>query len=81
MKNPAIKKATQDDFVKTSLRLPQDLHESLSALAEYNGHSLNAEILAHLRAAPLLELVQTLVKDNADMKLMLRELLDQVDRS
>lgn len=37
----------QKDFVKTALRLPPDLHESVHASAEKSGRSYNAE-LVHL---------------------------------
>lgn len=80
MKNLPIKKSSQENYRKTSLRLPPELHAELSAAAEYHGHSLNAEILTRLQATPLLELVQTLVRDNTELKTMLRELLDLNDR-
>lgn len=80
MKNSPIKKPSQDDYRKTSLRLPQDLHATLASAAEYHGHSLNAEILSRLQATPLIDLVETLVRDNAELKIMVRELLDLADR-
>lgn len=40
--------ATQDDYVKTALRLPRELHASLLKDAEEAGRSMNAEIIDRL---------------------------------
>ena len=40
----------QDDFQKTALRLPKDLHARLHAAAAEVGRSYNAEIIARLEA-------------------------------
>jgi hypothetical protein len=53
--------ATQDDYVKTALRLPRGLHGEVMAAAEANGRSFNAEIIARLSARALQE-------DIADIK-------------
>lgn len=42
--------AKQDDFIKTALRLPRDLHTRLQADASKSGRSLNAEFIAALEA-------------------------------
>ncbi|MGI4847557.1 MAG: Arc family DNA-binding protein [Janthinobacterium lividum] len=41
----------QDDFIKTALRLPRDLHSEVQESAEKNGRSMNAEIIARLEQA------------------------------
>lgn len=41
--------ANQDDFVKTALRLPRDLHAQVQAAATARGRSMNAEIIERLR--------------------------------
>ncbi len=74
MKNPPIKKASQDDYVKTSLRIPRDLHARLMEAGQYNGRTLNAEILDRLHAAPVYELLAEIARENAEMKIMLREM-------
>ncbi|MGQ7939154.1 Arc family DNA-binding protein [Paraburkholderia sp. D1E] len=40
--------ATQDDYIKTALRLPRDLHAELTSSAQLLGRSLNAEIIERL---------------------------------
>lgn len=74
MKKPPIQKPTQDDYVKSSLRLPRQLHAELLNAAEYHGRSLNAEILDRLQAAPVVDMLQELLRENAEMKLMIREI-------
>lgn len=74
MKNPPIKKETQSDYIKSSLRLPRQLHAELVAAAEYNGRGLNAEIIDRLQSAPTHELLQILLRENADMKAMIKEM-------
>lgn len=43
--------ATQDEYIKTALRLPRDLHRSIQESAEEAGRSMNAEIIARLQAS------------------------------
>lgn len=39
------------DIQKTALRLPKDLHQLVIETAQNSGHSMNAEIIARLRAS------------------------------
>ena len=71
MKKPHIKKLDQTDYVKTTLRLPPDLHKELLAEAERAGRSLNAEILARLQS-------NDLRSELGNIKSTLREILDAV---
>jgi len=41
--------ATQDEYIKTALRLPRDLHKQVQDEAEARGRSMNAEIVARLQ--------------------------------
>jgi hypothetical protein len=41
--------ANQDDFVKTALRLPRDLHAAIRAAAEGASKSMNSEIIGRLQ--------------------------------
>jgi Arc/MetJ-type ribon-helix-helix transcriptional regulator len=41
----------QDDYVRTALRLPRDMHKKLHAAALQNGRGFNAEILERLAAS------------------------------
>jgi hypothetical protein len=43
--------ATQDDYIKTALRLPRAVHAKLLAASEQTGKSMNAEIIARLEAS------------------------------
>ena len=74
MKQSPIKKPSQDEFLKTSLRLPRELHARLMASAEYNGRTLNAEIISQLQAAPVYELLKEIAKDCSETKAIVKEL-------
>lgn len=39
----------QDDFIKTALRLPRDVHEKIQEAAKETGRSMNSEIVARLQ--------------------------------
>jgi len=39
----------QDDYIRTALRLPRDLHAQVQASAETKGRSMNAEIISRLQ--------------------------------
>jgi hypothetical protein len=43
-----MKKRTQDDYIRTALRVPPDLHARLHAAAERAGRTFNAEIITRL---------------------------------
>lgn len=45
-----IKKHSQQDFVKTALRLPPDLHAALHTAAAEQDRTYNAEIVNRLRS-------------------------------
>jgi hypothetical protein len=53
--------------------MPRELHAEIQATAENNGRSMNAEIVARLQASPL----DTVLDELADLKRMMRTLLDQ----
>lgn len=62
---------SQDDYVKSSVRMPKDLHAILTKSAAENGRSLNAEILARLSETP--------VRDKLDsMHALLRKVVEIV---
>jgi hypothetical protein len=42
--------AKQDDFVKTALRIPRDLHSQIQEAAAASGRSMNAEMIGRLQA-------------------------------
>jgi len=43
--------SNQDDFIKTALRLPRDVHAAIQKAAEESGRSMNSEIVARLQAS------------------------------
>lgn len=43
--------ATQDEYIKTALRLPRDLHRNVQDSAERNGRSMNAELVDRLASS------------------------------
>lgn len=43
--------ARQDDYIRTALRLPPDMHKALHESADASGKSFNAEIIARLQAS------------------------------
>lgn len=73
MPKPPIQKATQSDYVQFKVRMRPDLYEMLKSSAEFNGRSLNAEILARLQTNELEE-IRT---QAGEIKSMLRMLLDR----
>lgn len=66
------------DQVRTQLRIPQQLHSSLSEAAARNGRSLNAEILARLQVDPILAGIEELKQQNLELKALTRLVLDSV---
>lgn len=40
--------ATQDDYIRTALRVPPDLHSKIHEAAKLNNRTFNAEIVARL---------------------------------
>lgn len=47
--------ATQDDFIRTALRVPPDLHKAIHEAASSANRTFNAEIVARLQASFNLE--------------------------
>lgn len=43
--------AYQDDYTKTQVRLPKELHAKIQAAASESGRSMNAEFIALLKRA------------------------------
>lgn len=43
--------ATQDDYIRTALRVPPDLHKQLHEAAAANNRTFNAEIVSRLQAS------------------------------
>lgn len=67
----------QEALTRTTLRLPGSLYAELQAAAEHNGRSLNAEVIARLQAASVSGQFEKLSRENAEIKALVRELLDK----
>jgi hypothetical protein len=67
----------QDDYIKTALRLPPDLHAEIKSAAEYHGRSMNAEILARLTATPAgPATLDTLAEQQQRTQAMVQQIID-----
>ena len=51
MNSQEDKVASQDDYARTALRLPRELHAAVHAAARAQDRSFNGQIVALLRAA------------------------------
>lgn len=74
MTKSPIKKVLQKDYVQSAVRFPPELRDQLKLSAEANGRSFNAEIIARLQSSPS----EQILAEIADLKLMLRKVLDQM---
>ncbi|MCW5137576.1 Arc family DNA-binding protein [Burkholderia cenocepacia] len=71
--------ATQDEYIKTALRLPRHLHADIAVSAERAGRSMNAEIIERLSKSSDLghlhrvidQLTQVMEGDRKDTQLRL----------
>ena len=79
MQKPPRPANPQDDYIRTALRLPRDLHGQVKSAAKGAGRTMNAEIIARLAAAEERTNFETLIKQNEDLKQMMREMLDAIE--
>lgn len=73
MTKPPAKNNLQPNYIKSALRLPPELHAEVSAAAEHNGRSLNAEIIARLRDSKTTDVLAEL----AELKQIIQKLIEQ----
>ena len=66
----------QDDYIKTALRLPRELHAEIKDAAEYHGRSMNAEIIARLATAGVT--LSDIARQNATTQAMIQQILDAI---
>lgn len=74
MKKPPAQTKSQHGYKQTAVRMPPELHEEIKATAELNGRRMNAEIIDRLQQNNM----ATLLRENAELKKMIREILDIV---
>lgn len=75
----------QDEFIKTALRVPPDLHKQLHEAAAANNRTFNAEIVSRLQNSfpqpsenPVIKVPDTLILEHLAR---LKELLSARDKS
>jgi hypothetical protein len=70
---------SQDEYHRTALRLPRDLHQQVLRAAEAAGRTMNAELLARIAGADEVTANKELVRQNAELKAMLREIMEAIE--
>lgn len=80
-KNRAMTELTnpQDDYIRTAMRLPPDLHRAVKSAARAAGHTMNAEIIARIAAAEENASFKTILKQNEELKRLMLQLIDVVE--
>lgn len=69
----------QDEYIKTSLRLPRELHEKVHASAREHGRSFNDELIARIAGAEEVHSYRLLRRENAELRAMIREVLETLE--
>lgn len=70
--------ARQDDYIRTALRLPRDLHAEIQDAAEAAGRTMNAEIIARLSGYPAGATLEQLAKQNVKTQEMIQQIIDAI---
>lgn len=76
MKKPS---APDPEPIKTSVRLPPSLLAELKRAGKHNGRSMNAEILARIMESCDRATFRQLVKQNDELRSLMREMLDRIE--
>lgn len=66
-------------LIKTSVRMPAEVLADLKAVAKENGRTMNEEILARVLEAENRATFKLLVKQNDELRALMREMLDQIE--
>lgn len=69
----------QDEYIRTAIRLPPDLHASVRAAAKAAGRTMNAELIHRVASAEEVASFKQLVRQNDELRAMMREMLDQIE--
>lgn len=72
-----MKQIEQDKPVERTLRVPRSLYEEIKKSAEAHGLTVNGEIVERLHAASVKDQFSRLSREIADIKKLLKELLDK----
>lgn len=69
----------ESEYIKTSIYLPPQIREDVKAAAKANGRTMNAEILARVIEAEDRITFKELLRQNAELARMMREMLDAIE--
>lgn len=69
----------ESEYIKTSIYLPLQLREDVKAAAKASGRTMNAEILARVMDAEERMTLKELLRQNAELARMMREMLDAIE--
>lgn len=67
---------SQDDYIRTALRLPRDLHAEIQDAADAAGRTMNAEIIARLSGYPSGTTLDHIAKQNETTQAMVQRIID-----
>lgn len=67
------------DYIKTSLRLPPEVRQSVQAAAKANGRTMNQEIVARILEGEDRATFKQLIKQNDELRALMREMLEQIE--
>ncbi|MDB5937486.1 MAG: Arc-like binding protein [Massilia sp.] len=70
---------SQDEYIRTAIRLPPDLHASVRVAAKAAGRTMNAELIYRVSSAEEVASFKQLVRQNDELRAMMREMLDQIE--
>jgi hypothetical protein len=73
-----IKPSTQDNYIRTALRLPRDLHQRVQEDAERNGRTMNAEIIARLASDYAGVTLPDIARQNEKTHSMIQQIIDAI---
>lgn len=71
--------APQDDYIRTAIRLPRDLHADVRKAAAIAGHTMNAELIARIAGAEDRGAIHALTKQNERILKILSEMSETIE--
>ena len=69
----------QDEYIRTAMRLPPDLHKAVKEAARVAGHTMNAEIIARVAAAEEHASFKLLVRQSDELRRLMVEMLERIE--
>jgi hypothetical protein len=62
---------------RPTIRISVELYDAIAESAKYHGRTFNAEVTARLQAAYVADQFERLSRENAEIKQLLKELIDK----